>query len=101
MRLERRSKAGHSRAHGLWSKNRGKGRLERRDRIRRLASRRRLDSQFAPAMKIVGVISARYASTRFPGKPLHPILGVPLIERVIEQCRKATSQIGRASCRER
>jgi 3-deoxy-manno-octulosonate cytidylyltransferase (CMP-KDO synthetase) len=42
-------------------------------------------------MKIVGVIPARYASTRFPGKPLHPILGVPLIERVIEQCRKATS----------
>ena len=30
-------------------------------------------------MKIVGVIPARFASTRFPGKPLHPIAGKPLI----------------------
>ena len=28
------------------------------------------------------VIPARYASTRFPGKPLHPISGVPMLERV-------------------
>ena len=40
-------------------------------------------------MKIIGVIPARYASTRFPGKPLHPIAGKPLIQRVVEQCRKA------------
>lgn len=42
-------------------------------------------------MKIVGIIPARYASTRFPGKPLHPIAGQPLIQRVVEQCRKAKS----------
>jgi 3-deoxy-manno-octulosonate cytidylyltransferase (CMP-KDO synthetase) len=28
------------------------------------------------------VIPARYASTRFPGKPLHAIAGVPMLERV-------------------
>ena len=38
-------------------------------------------------MKILGVIPARYASTRFPGKPLHLIAGVSLIERVVARCR--------------
>ena len=42
-------------------------------------------------MKVLGIIPARYASTRFPGKPLHPIAGKPLIQRVVEQCRKARS----------
>jgi len=42
-------------------------------------------------MNIIGIIPARYASTRFPGKPLHPILGKPLIQRVVDQCRKANS----------
>jgi 3-deoxy-manno-octulosonate cytidylyltransferase (CMP-KDO synthetase) len=42
-------------------------------------------------VKIVGIIPARYASTRFPGKPLALIAGKPLIQRVIEQCRKAKS----------
>ena len=40
-------------------------------------------------MKLIGVIPARYASTRFPGKPLHPIAGVPLVQRVVERCRLA------------
>jgi 3-deoxy-manno-octulosonate cytidylyltransferase (CMP-KDO synthetase) len=40
-------------------------------------------------VKILGIIPARYASTRFPGKPLHPIAGKPLIQRVVEQCRQA------------
>lgn len=40
-------------------------------------------------MKILGIIPARYASTRFPGKPLHPIAGKSLIQRVVEQCQKA------------
>ncbi len=40
-------------------------------------------------MKIIGVIPARYASTRFPGKPLHPIAGRPLVQHVVEQCRRA------------
>src|SRR5512137_207397 len=42
-------------------------------------------------VKILGIIPARYASTRFPGKPLHPIAGKPLIQRVVEQCRRASS----------
>ena len=40
-------------------------------------------------MTIIGVIPARYASTRFPGKPLALIAGKTLIERVVAQCQKA------------
>lgn len=39
-------------------------------------------------MKIVGVIPARYASTRFPGKPLVPICGKEMIRWVYEQTRQ-------------
>ena len=42
-------------------------------------------------MNIIGIIPARYASTRFPGKPLHPIAGKPLIAHVVERCREAAS----------
>ena len=42
-------------------------------------------------VKIVGIIPARYASTRFPGKPLALVAGKPLIQRVIAQCQKAKS----------
>ena len=42
-------------------------------------------------MKIIGIIPARYASTRFPGKPLALIAGKPLIQHVVEQCEKAGS----------
>src|SRR2546429_4220294 len=42
-------------------------------------------------MKVLGIIPARYASTRFPGKPLHPIAGKPLIQRVVERCKLAKS----------
>ncbi len=38
-------------------------------------------------MKLIALIPARYGSTRFPGKPLAPILGKPLIQRVYEQAR--------------
>jgi len=44
-----------------------------------------------PRVNILGIIPARYASTRFPGKPLHPVAGKPLIQRVVEQCRMAKS----------
>jgi len=46
-------------------------------------------------MKILGIIPARYASTRFPGKPLHLIAGKPLIQHVVEQCQgaKALSEV--------
>lgn len=42
-------------------------------------------------MKILGIIPARYASTRFPGKPLVPIAGKPLLQHVVERCQKAQS----------
>jgi 3-deoxy-manno-octulosonate cytidylyltransferase (CMP-KDO synthetase) len=42
-------------------------------------------------MRIIGIIPARYASTRFPGKPLALIAGKPLIQHVVEQCKKARS----------
>jgi 3-deoxy-manno-octulosonate cytidylyltransferase (CMP-KDO synthetase) len=35
------------------------------------------------------VIPARYASTRFPGKPLAPLKGIPLIQHVWRNCRNA------------
>ena len=33
-------------------------------------------------MTVIAVIPARYGSTRFPGKPLHEIAGVAMVERV-------------------
>ena len=41
--------------------------------------------------KALGVIPARYASTRLPGKPLADIAGKPMIVRVLERARQATS----------
>lgn len=38
--------------------------------------------------KVIGIIPARYASTRFPGKPLALIQGVSMIERVYRQALK-------------
>jgi len=39
--------------------------------------------------KAVGIIPARWGSTRFPGKPLHPIAGQPLLRHVWERCSRA------------
>jgi 3-deoxy-manno-octulosonate cytidylyltransferase (CMP-KDO synthetase) len=41
-------------------------------------------------MNVLAVIPARYASTRFPGKPLISIAGKPMIERVWERARRAS-----------
>ncbi len=38
--------------------------------------------------KYIGIIPARYASTRFPGKPLAMIQGKSMIQRVYEQASK-------------
>ncbi|CAN5486375.1 3-deoxy-manno-octulosonate cytidylyltransferase [soil metagenome] len=40
-------------------------------------------------MKILGVIPARYASSRFPGKPLADLLGKSMVHRVYLQCKKS------------
>lgn len=42
-------------------------------------------------MKFIGIIPARYASTRFPGKPLVEINGKTMIRRVYEQACKSDS----------
>ena len=42
-------------------------------------------------MKTVAIIPARYASTRFPGKPLTKISGITMIERVYRQTSLAKS----------
>src|SRR5690554_5040321 len=42
-------------------------------------------------MKIIAVIPARFASTRFPGKPLVEIDGKTMIQRVYEQAQKVNS----------
>jgi len=39
-------------------------------------------------MKKIGIIPARYASTRFPGKPLVDIFGKSMIQRVYEKVKK-------------
>ena len=41
--------------------------------------------------KTVGIIPARWGSTRFPGKLLHPIAGQPLLQHVWERCQQAQS----------
>lgn len=40
-------------------------------------------------MKVVGIIPARYGSSRFPGKPLAMIKGKTMIQRVCEQAWKS------------
>ncbi len=42
-------------------------------------------------MRILGVIPARYASTRLPGKPLVDIGGRSMVRRVVEQARQAAT----------
>ncbi len=44
-------------------------------------------------MKFIGIIPARYASTRFPGKPLADMLGKPMIQRVYEQVKKSLDTV--------
>ncbi len=39
--------------------------------------------------KCAGIIPARWGSSRFPGKPLHPIAGQPLLRHVWERCTRA------------
>ena len=42
-------------------------------------------------MTVLAVLPARYGSTRFPGKPLTPIAGRPMIQHVWERTRSAKS----------
>lgn len=44
-------------------------------------------------MKFIGIIPARYSSSRFPGKPLADMAGKPMIRRVYEQVQQALSEV--------
>ena len=44
-------------------------------------------------MKFIGLIPARYASTRFPGKPLALLAGKPVIQHVYEQAIKVLDAV--------
>src|SRR5213075_3246073 len=48
--------------------------------------RRRRSFLMKRASKAVGIIPARWGSTRFPGKPLHLLAGKPLVQHVWERC---------------
>ena len=48
-------------------------------------------------MKTLIVIPSRYASTRFPQKPLHEIAGQSLLSRVVELARICAEQAGNVS----
>ena len=61
-------------------------------------------------MKILGFVPARMAASRFPGKPLHPICGMPMVEHVFRRaslfpdwdglyvatCDQEIAEVGRA-----
>jgi len=44
-------------------------------------------------MNIIGIIPARYASTRFPGKPLVSIAGKPMIQHVYEKSKSVLQHV--------
>ena len=44
-------------------------------------------------MKFIAIIPARYASTRFPGKPLAILGGKPVIQRVYEQVSSVLEEV--------
>ncbi|KAH0873211.1 hypothetical protein HID58_070573 [Brassica napus] len=52
--------------------------------------------------RVVGIIPARYASSRFEGKPLVQILGKPMIQRTWERSKLASTldHVGTERCNE-
>lgn len=52
-------------------------------------------------MKFIAIIPARYASTRFPAKPLADMAGKTMIQRVYEQVKKAVDEVWIATDDER
>jgi len=49
-----------------------------------------VDTFSQPSTHVIGIIPSRWASTRFPGKPLHLIAGKPLVQHVWERCKKCS-----------
>ncbi len=54
------------------------------------AVREIIDSLLTNDQTVLGVIPARYGSTRYPGKPLVEIAGTPMIEHVYSRANRAT-----------
>ncbi len=52
-----------------------------------------LQNKIPVPLRFVGIIPARFASTRFPGKPLADIAGKSMIQRVYEQVAKALTDV--------
>lgn len=48
----------------------------------------------SPSGQVIGIIPARWASSRFPGKPLHLLNGKPLLQHVYEQAERCKSLDG-------
>ena len=48
-------------------------------------------------MKFIGIIPARYASSRFPGKPLADLGGKPMIQRVYERVSSVLDDVAVAT----
>ena len=44
-------------------------------------------------MEFIAIIPARYASTRFPGKPLAEIKGKPMVQHVYEKCSEVFEHV--------
>jgi 3-deoxy-manno-octulosonate cytidylyltransferase (CMP-KDO synthetase) len=44
-------------------------------------------------MNFIGIIPARFQSTRFPGKPLALLNGKPIVQWVYENCKKALTEV--------
>ena len=44
-------------------------------------------------MRFLAIIPARYASSRFPGKPLADLGGKPVIQHVYEQAKKVLDTV--------
>ncbi len=42
-------------------------------------------------MNVIGIIPARMGSSRFPGKPLAKIQGIPMVEHVLKRSRMSKS----------
>ena len=50
-----------------------------------------MDAPSDTSTLVIGMIPARWASTRFPGKPLHLIAGKSLVQHVWERCQQCSS----------
>jgi 3-deoxy-manno-octulosonate cytidylyltransferase (CMP-KDO synthetase) len=64
-------------------------RIENSSHLKLITKNSKLGKRKLMKSKVIGVIPSRYAASRFPGKPLALIAGVPMIARVIRQAKKA------------